>query len=53
MTKELKPFYHMKAILYENYVKNGRSDADKDKLMRITSLSSDTITKAKEKYLIL
>ena len=41
----------MKAKIYENYVKNGRSDADKDELVRITSLSSDTITKAKDKYL--
>ena len=41
----------MKAKIYENCVKNGRSDADKDELVRITSLSSDTITKAKDKYL--
>ena len=41
----------MKAKIYENYVKNGRSDADKDELVRITSLNSDTITKAKDKYL--
>ena len=41
----------MKAKIYENYVKNGRSDADKDELVRITSLSSDTITKAEAKYL--
>ena len=41
----------MKAKIYENYVKNGRSGADKDQLVRISSLSSDTITKAKEKYL--
>ena len=27
------------------------SDANKDELVRITSLSSDTITKAKAKYL--
>ena len=32
-------------------VKNGRSDVDKDELVRVTSLSSDVITKAKEKYL--
>ena len=41
----------MKAKIYENYVKNGRSDVDKEELLRITSLSSDTIIKAKEKYL--
>ena len=33
----------MKAKIYENYVKNGRTDADKDELVRITGLSSDTI----------
>ena len=41
----------MKDKIYENNVKNGRSDGDKDELVRITSLSSDTITKGKEKYL--
>ena len=35
--------------MYENYVKNGRSDADKEKLTRITNLSSATITEAKGK----
>ena len=34
-----------------NTVKNGRSDVDKDELVRVTCLSSDIITKAKEKYL--
>ena len=51
MTEEVKKLCYMKAKIYENYVKNGRTDADKDELVRITSLSSDTITKAKEKYL--
>ena len=41
----------MKAKIYENYVKNGRTDADKDELVRITSLNSDTIIKAKQNYL--
>ena len=40
----------MKAKIYESYVKNGRSDADKDEMVRLTNLSSDAITKAKEKY---
>ena len=31
-------------------LKNGRSDADKDELIKVTSLSSDAIIKAKEKY---
>ena len=51
MTEEVKKLCYMKMKIYENYVKNGRTDADKDELVRITSLSSDTITKAKEKYL--
>ena len=51
MTKEVKKLCYMKAKIYENYVKNGRTDADKDELVRITSISSDTITKAKVKYL--
>ena len=41
----------MKGKIYENYVKNGRSDAEKDELVRIISLSSDTITNAKGTYL--
>ena len=41
----------MKAKIYENYVKNGRSDdADKDEMATVTSLSSDAITKTTEKY---
>ena len=51
MTQEVKQLRYMKANIYENWVENGRSDADKDELVRITSLSSDTITKAKEKNL--
>ena len=51
MTEEVKQLCYMKANIYENYVKNGRSDADKDELIRITSLGSDTITKTKDKYL--
>ena len=51
MTEEVKKLCYMKTKIYENYVKNGRTDADKDELVRITSLISDTITKAKEKYL--
>ena len=37
MTEEVKQICYMKAKVYENYVRNGRSDADKDKLVRITS----------------
>ena len=51
MTDEIKIICHMKAKIYEKYVKNGRSDVDKDELIRVTCLSSDVITKAKEKYL--
>ena len=51
MTKEVKKLCYMKAKICENYVKNGRTDADKDELVRSTSISSDTIIKAKEKYL--
>ena len=41
----------MKAKIYEKYVKNGCSHVDKDELVRVTSLRSDVITKAKEKYI--
>ena len=51
MTDEVKIICHMKAKCYEKYIKNGRSDVDKDELVRVTSLSSYVITKAKEKYL--
>ena len=51
ITEEVKKLCYMKAKIYENYVKNGRSDANKDELVRISSLSSDSITKAKENYL--
>ena len=44
MTDEVKIICHIKAKIYENYVKNGRSDVDK---------CSDVITKAKEKYLYI
>ena len=30
MTEEVKNICHMKAKIYESYVKNGRSDAEKD-----------------------
>ena len=49
MTDEVKIICHMKTKIYENYVKNDRSDVDKDELVRVTSLSSNEITKAKEK----
>ena len=51
MTKEVNNLCHNKAKFYEKYVKNGRSDADKQELPSITKLSSDETTKAKEKYL--
>ena len=51
MTEEVKNICHMKAKVYENYVKNGRSEVEKKDLVRVTSLSSDAINKAKEKYL--
>ena len=51
MTDEIKIICHVKAKIYEKYVKKGRSDVDKDELVRVTCLSSDVITKAKEKYL--
>ena len=51
MTEEVNNLCHNKAKIYEKYIKNGRSDADKHELASITKLSSDTITKAKEKYL--
>ena len=51
MTEEVNNLCHNKAKLYEKYVKNGRSDADKQELACITKLSSEAITKAKGKYL--
>ena len=51
MTEEVNNLCHNKAKIYEKYVKNGRSDVDKQELASITKLSSDAITKAKEKYL--
>ena len=50
ITEEVKKLCHMKTKIYENYIKNGRSDADKDELIKVTSLSSDAIIKAKKKY---
>ena len=47
MTDEVKIICHMKAKMYEKYVKNGRSDVDKDELVRATSLSSDIILRPK------
>ena len=38
MTEEVKKICYMKAKIYENYVKNGRTDAEKDELVRITSI---------------
>ena len=50
ITEEVKKICHKKAKIYEKYVKNDRSDVDKDELVRVTSLSNDAIIKAKEKY---
>ena len=50
ITEEVKKICQQKAKIYENYVKNDRSDFDKEELLRVTSLTSDAITKAKEKY---
>ena len=47
--RKLKKLCYMKFM--KIMLKNGLSDADKDELVRITSISSDTITKAKETYL--
>ena len=46
----MKKICHKKPNIYENYVKNDRTDVDKDELVRVTSLTSETIIKAKEKY---
>ena len=35
MTEEVKQICHMKAKIYESYVKNGHSDADKDEMTRL------------------
>ena len=51
MTEEVNNLCHNKAKIYEKYVKNGRSDADKQEIASITKLSSDAITKTKEKYI--
>ena len=51
MKEEVKNLCHNKAKIYEKYVNNGRSDVDKQDLASITISSSDTIIKAKEKYI--
>ena len=53
LTEEVKELCLMKTKIYENYIKNGRSDADKDELIKVTSLSSDAIIKPKEYFLSL
>ena len=50
ITEEVKKICHKKAKIYENYLTNDRSDVDKEELVRVTSLTSDAIIKAKEKY---
>ena len=50
MTEEVKNICREKDKIYKNYVKNGRTDVDKEELQRVTNLSSNKITKAKEKY---
>ena len=52
MTRELKQLCQNRAKSYNEYDKNGRSDIDKEVFTNITTLRSDLITKAKEKYLI-
>ena len=50
ITEEVKKICYKKAKIYENYVKNYHSAVDKDELVRVTSLTSNAIIKAKEKY---
>ena len=50
ITEEVKKLCHMKTKIYENYIKNGCSDADKDELIKVTSISSDASIKAKENF---
>ena len=50
ITEEVKKICHKKANIYENYVKNDRSNDDKDELVKVTNLNSDAIIKAEEKY---
>ena len=42
----------MKAKCYKKYITNGRSDVDKDELVRVNSLSSYVIIKAKRSIFI-
>ena len=51
MAEKVKQLCQNKNKIYTKYVKNGRSDVDKEELHNITKLSSDAITKAKNKYL--
>ena len=50
MTHKVKQLFKNKSKIYTKYVKNGCSDVDKEELQNITKLSSDAITKAKNKY---
>ena len=52
MTEKVKQLCKNKSKMYTKYVKNGRSDVDKEELQNITKLSSDAITKAKNKFSI-
>ena len=51
MTEEVNNMCQNKGKIYEKYVKNCISNADKHELASITKLSIDSIIKAKEKYL--
>ena len=51
MTEKVKQLCQNISKIYTKYVINGRSDVDKEELHNITKLSSDAITKAKNKYL--
>ena len=51
MTEKVKTIIPKYKKIYTKYVKNGRSDVDKEELHNITKLISDAITKAKYKYL--
>ena len=52
MTETIKQLCYNKSKIYKKYVKNGRSDVDKNELQNVTNLSSDAIIKAKNKYLL-
>ena len=45
MTEEIINLSHNKTKIYEKYVKNDRSNADKQELVNITKLSNDAIIK--------